>query len=244
MILDKSKISITIFFTIHQTIKYCFGKLYGECHLLYSNITSNGNIEYFNNKSQALLCDWTLTKILCHENSAWWRHQMETFCAVLAICAGNSPVPCEFPTQRPVTQSCDVFFDLRLNTRLSKQSWGWWFETPSRPLWRQCNVNAPIINGTDHLCGVWCHGLFGNVAFRVFDITIPDDGMYEWWHVNASLQSGHSGESPCMARMHSEWLGVLHGHVSITFWLTELSGLHCLITWGAQGPQDGIKVAM
>ena len=32
------------------------------------------------------------------------------------------------------------FFDLRLNKRLSKQSWGWWFETPSRPLWRQCNV--------------------------------------------------------------------------------------------------------
>ena len=34
----------------------------------------------------------------------------------------------------------DVFFDLRLNTRLSKQSWGWWFETPSRPLWRHCDV--------------------------------------------------------------------------------------------------------
>ena len=37
-------------------------------------------------------------------------------------------------TQRPVTQSFDVFFDLRLNKRLSKQSWGWWFETISRPL--------------------------------------------------------------------------------------------------------------
>ena len=40
----------------------------------------------------------------------WWRHQMETFSALLAICAGNSPVPGEFPTQRPVTRSCDVFF--------------------------------------------------------------------------------------------------------------------------------------
>ena len=38
---------------------------------------------------------------------------------------------CEFPAQRPVTQSLDVFVDLRLNKRLSKQSWGWWFETPS-----------------------------------------------------------------------------------------------------------------
>ena len=53
---------------------------------------------------------------------------------------GNSPVPGEFPTQRPVTRSFDVFFDLCLNKRLSKQSWGWWFETPSRPLWRHRNV--------------------------------------------------------------------------------------------------------
>ena len=71
--------------------------------------------------------------------TAWWRHQMETFSALLAICAGNSPVPGEFPTQRPVTRSFDVFFDLRLNKRLSKQSWGWWFETLSRPLWRHRN---------------------------------------------------------------------------------------------------------
>ena len=84
---------------------------------------------------------------------AWWRHQMETFSALLALCAGNSPVPGEFPTQRPVTRSFDIFFDLRLNEQLSKQSCGWWFETLSRPFWRHCNrtfkthylVTAPII---------------------------------------------------------------------------------------------------
>ena len=75
----------------------------------------------------------------CFTNSTWWRHQMETFSALLAICAGNSPVPGEFPTQRPVTRSFNVFFDLRLNKRLSKQSWGWWSETPPRPLWRHSN---------------------------------------------------------------------------------------------------------
>ena len=69
---------------------------------------------------------------------AWWRHEMETFSALLVICAGNSPVPREFPTQRPVTRSFDVFFDLRLNKPL-KQPWGWWFEALSRPLWRHCN---------------------------------------------------------------------------------------------------------
>ena len=40
---------------------------------------------------------------------------METFSTLLAICVGNSPVPGEFPTQRPVTRSFDVFFELRLN---------------------------------------------------------------------------------------------------------------------------------
>ena len=70
----------------------------------------------------------------------WWRHQMETFSALLAICVGNSLVTGEFPTQWPVTWSFDVFLDLCLNKRLSKQSGGWWFEMPSCSLWRHCNV--------------------------------------------------------------------------------------------------------
>ena len=51
---------------------------------------------------------------------AWWRHQMETFSALLALCAGNSPVTGEFPSQRSVTRSFDAFFDLRLYKRLRK----------------------------------------------------------------------------------------------------------------------------
>ena len=58
--------------------------------------------------------------------------QMEIYSALLAICAGNSPVSGEFPPQRPVTQSFDIFFDLRLNKRLSKQWWSWWFEARYR----------------------------------------------------------------------------------------------------------------
>ena len=65
---------------------------------------------------------------------------MKTFSTLLAICAGNSPVTGEFPAQRAVTRSFDVFFDLHLNKRFSKQSWGWRFETPSRILWRHCDV--------------------------------------------------------------------------------------------------------
>ena len=52
---------------------------------------------------------------------------------------GEFTGPGEFPAQRPVTRSFDVFFHLHPNKRLSKQSWGWWFETPSRSLW--CHRN-------------------------------------------------------------------------------------------------------
>ena len=52
---------------------------------------------------------------------------------------GKFTGPGEFPAQRPVTRSFDVFFDLRLNKRLSKQPWGWWFETPAWSLWRHRN---------------------------------------------------------------------------------------------------------
>ena len=78
-------------------------------------------------------------------NYTWWRHQMETFSALLSICAGNSPVTGEFPSQSQVTRSFDVFFDLYLNKQFIKQSWGWWFETPSRSLWRHCNEHTPRI---------------------------------------------------------------------------------------------------
>ena len=70
---------------------------------------------------------------------------MEKFSALLALCAGNSPVTGEFAAQRPVTRSFDVSFDLHQNKRLSKQSRGWWFETPSRPLWRHRNVQNCIL---------------------------------------------------------------------------------------------------
>ena len=76
-------------------------------------------------------------------------------CMVLSPCKAHMPlsyddvikwkhflVTGEFPSQRPVTRSFDVLFDLRLNKRMSKQSTRWWFETPSCPLWRHCNVKS------------------------------------------------------------------------------------------------------
>ena len=69
---------------------------------------------------------------------------METFSALLAICAGNSPFPGEFPTQRPATRSFHGFFDLHLIKRLGKHSRGWWFETLSPTLWRHRDANMQV----------------------------------------------------------------------------------------------------
>ena len=85
----------------------------------------------------------------------WWRHQVVTFSALLAICAGNSPITGEFPTQGPVTRGFDVFFDLHLNKRLSKQSWGWSFETLSRPLLRHRNAQTGIKLTAPYRYEIW-----------------------------------------------------------------------------------------
>ena len=69
---------------------------------------------------------------------------------------GELTGPRWFPSQRPVTRSFDVFFDLRLNKRLSKQSWGWWLETPSSSLWRHCDGLETCPFRPDSAVLLWC----------------------------------------------------------------------------------------
>ena len=82
---------------------------------------------------------------------AWWRHQMETFLVLLALCEGNPTGTGESPSQRPVTRGFDVFFNLRLNKRLIKQSRRRWFKTPWRSLWRHCNDEFNAFHLMDRL---------------------------------------------------------------------------------------------
>ena len=112
-----------------------------------------------------------------HHGNSWWRHQMETFSALLVIGAGNSPVPGEFPAQRPVTRGFDVFFDLRLNKQLSEQWWGLWFEAPSPPLWRHRNVLflsdlPPISQAANRICLPW-----SCCPTKYMERSTEDDGM-------------------------------------------------------------------
>ena len=93
----------------------------------------NGDVHHPCHKLFGLAIEYTLDISL---SLTLWRHQMETFSALLAL---HSPVTDEFPAQRLVTRSFDVFFDLRLKQQLSKQWRRRWFETPSRSLWRQCD---------------------------------------------------------------------------------------------------------
>ena len=75
------------------------------------------------------------SKVMYNINASWNGNIFR----VISLLCGKSPVTGEFPAQRPVTRSFDVFFYLRPNKRLSTQSWGWWFDTPSRSLWRHFN---------------------------------------------------------------------------------------------------------
>ena len=127
---------------------------------------------------------------------------METFSSWLALCAGNSPVTGEFPTQRPVMRSFDVFYDLRLKKR-SKQPWGWWFEMPSHPLWRHSNdvmAGDALASCVTKSSQQWCwlsrisRSLSVLVIHGVYIVRYDNDGQKQGWFcisVNESFITEH-----------------------------------------------------
>ena len=125
---------------------------------------------------------------------------METFSTLLALYAGNSPVTVEFPAQRPVTWSFDVFFDLRLNEQLSKQSLGWWFETPLCSLWRHCNE--------EYWSSSHCIGYATSFMYLVFS-----DFPANWWYIHSieytmpeTCWLGYNQGSICRCMADIMWL--------------------------------------
>ena len=120
----------------------------------YSNIftvmhTLNAT-RYGNHQTVPIMC---FDRIIRHDDVIKWKYCPRYWPFVRGI------------HRSPVTRSCDVFFYFRLNKRLSKQSWGWWFETPSRSLWRHRNgcrrVTSAIIFGYRFGCqpssGMLCY---------------------------------------------------------------------------------------
>ena len=87
------------------------------------------------------ICHYTTTTV--HEET-WWHHQKGNIFRITDPLCGKFIGHRWIPPQRPVSRSFDVFFDLRLNKRFSKQSGRRWFETKSRSLWRHYNdYNEP-----------------------------------------------------------------------------------------------------
>ena len=124
--------------------------------LLITSTSQTGNISgtrpdwlVFLARKTMVTADYLVLRSLWLTNLIAWNRLID-WCGMMTSSNGNIfrvtghlcgefTGPGEFPTQRPVTRSLDDLFDLRLNKRLSKQSWVWWFETLSRPLWRHCN---------------------------------------------------------------------------------------------------------
>ena len=148
---------------------------------------------------------------------------METFSALLAICAGNSPVNGEFPIQRPVTRSFDVFCHLRLNKQLSKQSWGRWFETLLRPLRRHCNgqyfcraiwhisqrleylnscsceFQASMIGSKSYCILNWVQGNCSSLTHVVSIVCKARVATSLWYYLNAILRSADNLMDLCIS---------------------------------------------
>ena len=112
---------------------------------------------------------------------------------------GEFTGPDEFPTQRPVTRSFDIFFDLRLNKRLSKQSWGWWFETPSWSLWRQCN-------GDNHCSVAVTQACQGPGFLRIFrvNIHVSWNKTIETWYLTGLQHSSKAIRSQVRTSLLSD----------------------------------------
>ena len=100
---------------------------------------------------------------------------------VIGLLCGEFTGPRWIPCKKACGAEFDVFFDMRLNKPLSKQWWGWWFKTLSRPLWCHCNDVK------------WCYQdvcvfawLTANPHWLVLWVsdTTPDHffDTFRWWH--------------------------------------------------------------
>ena len=123
-------------------------------------------------------CWLLISRVLWHSpevnmNVIRWKH----FPCYWPFVRGIHRSPVNFPSQRPVVQSFDAFFDLCPNKRLSTQSRCWWFEMPSHLLWCHCNEDNSTGNAAD--IHPWYE--FKNQLFEVTAAS-PDPGNNELTH--------------------------------------------------------------
>ena len=140
---------------------------------------------------------------------------------------GNSPVPGQFPAQRPVMRSFHVFFELCLNKRLSKQSWGWWFETPSCPLWRHRNESpAPLCHAVtewktswsiaSHTCWpTWLRVLISDICGRFCaEIFYTQNALFGF--ISANISDWLITSSYSLAKNYNKIISKVAPHTNVT----------------------------
>ena len=91
---------------------------------------------------------WIWSDALCDSVYMMMSSNGSIFCVTGYLCGEFTGLRWIPPKKCQWRGALMFFFHLHLNKRLSKQSWGWWFETPSRPLWRHRNVHE-ICNVTE-----------------------------------------------------------------------------------------------
>ena len=145
---------------------------------------------------------------------------------------GEFTGPGEFPTQRPVTRSFDVFFDLCLNKRLSKQPWGWWFETLSWSLWRHCNERGLELGfqAVDHHTG-WNlqsrnRPCFRRGHFRSYHLVWCRPPHLQESQVGTSGGSGLASWPTETKHVEKTWASVMHAWVTamMMWWTAGTTG--------------------
>ena len=168
---------------------------------------------------------------------SWWRHQMETLSALLTLCGGNPPVTGGFPSQRPVTQK--LFWGMRLNKRLMKQSRGRWFESPPSSFWRHCNVVLPIWCKCDDNDFAWT---YWNISLNLYWLFLGMSVISFWCSVfrnmtqdiNPALSQKWTQKRNSVFFLHDNyyyhWDVYVHGNF---FWNTDLGCLKLGISGSA-----------
>ena len=117
-----------------------------------------------------------------HDDAIKWKHFPRNWPFVRGI--HRSPVNSPHKGQWRGALMFSFFF--YLNKRLGKQSWGWWFETLSRSLWRHCNdkdvkawyemkMYVSVSYEFSARKGLFC------ILHRQHTHTNPDTGLLKWW---------------------------------------------------------------
>ena len=130
---------------------------------------------------------------------SWWHHQMETFPRYWPFMQRMHRSPVDFLHKDQWRGAVMFFFHLCLNKRLSKQTWGWWFETPWSSLWYHCNIQCLVALSLELLHNIW----------ELMEFTKSTHVQAETWFNHLILAARIKIKMPLQARQIVTWFLVI-----------------------------------